>query len=324
MKIHMTPAPSRTGMARVVGAEPVAERRHRVTLSLGPDLRYFRPYFPDVAEADGATVIGACHTAMYLPVGEQDLYQLKPIPAPFGDRFMSGPEPYADDAVKATSRRYFTLRTTPDPDQVFIDFVLHDNPGLATQWALGASIGDPLLFDATVVEREELPAADCYVILGDDVAIPAVAVILEQLPASARALVFLEVTDEDDHWDFDTTADVDVTWLHRGSTPAGTNLLLVQALRDLPWPDGEVYVWFTGEGNEAYEVRTFVKGERQLTHKSYSINGVWRYGHLTSHVSAEEGARFNDILLKLGMSLEDMTPPEEYISPPERFGRWDD
>jgi NADPH-dependent ferric siderophore reductase len=323
MKIHRTPAPSRLGLARVVGTETVARRRHRITLSLGPDLEYFRPYFPDVAEPSGTTIIGPVHTATYLPVGEQDLYQLEPIPPPFGDLFTSGPEPYAHDAVKATSRRYFTLRASPtDPDEVFIDFVLHDNPGLATQWALGANVGDPLLFDATIVERDELPVVDSYLLLGDDVALPAVAVILEQLPPSARARVILDVTDEDDHWDFDTQADVDVTWLHRGHVPAGTNTRLLHALCDLQWPNGDVYVWVMGEANEMHEVRTHLKAERQLRPSNYNINGVWLYGQLTSHISAVEGARFNDRITS-GMSLGNISPPEEYISPPERFGRGD-
>ena len=122
---------------------------------------------------------------------------------------------------------------------------------------------------------------------------PAVAAALESLPEDAVGAVFLEVGGDDDEVDLVAPAGVEVTWIHRGtpSTDGGPGLIdgdapLVGAVRDLPWPGGDVQVFVHGEAETVMKhLRPYLRRERGVPAARASISGYWRRGR------TEEGFR---------------------------------
>jgi len=66
-------------------------------------------------------------------------------------------------------------------------------------WAAHAQPGDEISFMGPGGAWAPAVDADVHLLVGDEAAIPAIAVALEALPADARALVFVEVASADHH-----------------------------------------------------------------------------------------------------------------------------
>lgn len=98
------------------------------------------------------------------------------------------------------------------------------------------------------------PAADPLVLAGDETALPAMAAILEELPAGSLVRVFAEVADAAEQQRVGTVANVDWTWLHRDGVPAGESRLLVDAVRTTDL-DPDPHVWLGAEAGVVHELR---------------------------------------------------------------------
>lgn len=187
--------------------------------------------------------------------------------------------PLVFEGVKPAVRTYTVRSFDDDALELSIDIALHDHDGKGSGWARRANRGD--LLGIAVRYPEASPRdheADCYVLVGDETAIPAIGSIIETLPAGSRGIAFLEVYDDTDEQTFHTDADVALTWLHRGSAAAGTTKLLEDAVRRLEWPEGKVFAWVTGEVRMASAIRQFLREERGYTRHDYKIQAYWRRG----------------------------------------------
>ncbi|QBE50107.1 siderophore-interacting protein [Leucobacter triazinivorans] len=134
--------------------------------------------------------------------------------------------------------------------RLVVDFVLHLEPGAtgpASLWASRAAVGDELLLiaprrgrlDGGGIEFE--PGAAASVLLaGDETAAPAIARILEELPAEARGIAFIEVPLAADRLPVDAPAGVEVRWLPRGAALHGAELIpaVLEHLGDPPRAGG--------------------------------------------------------------------------------------
>ncbi|MBO0132038.1 siderophore-interacting protein [Agrobacterium burrii] len=145
---------------------------------------------------------------------------------------------------EAIPTRVYTIRHINAADQeITIHFALHVNPGPATRWALDARPGDlvGILGPAANGPKE----ADFYVFAGDETALPGIARILENLPATATGHAFIEVGSKQDELVLKSPEGVSILWLHRNGSEAGTTTLLQEALGRVQWPDnsGKVFVW---------------------------------------------------------------------------------
>ncbi|GGL53461.1 hypothetical protein GCM10011575_09850 [Microlunatus endophyticus] len=139
-----------------------------------------------------------------------------------------------DDDQRCSMRTY-TIRSVADaapgaePGFV-VDFVVHPGAhGPGSDWACEAGPGDEVL---VVVPRkgesgggiEWAPPADAdrLLLVGDETAVPAVASILESLPAHAVGTAVLEVPQADDVQEVRAPAGVDVRWCVRDQAPIGS------------------------------------------------------------------------------------------------------
>ncbi|MCD2443967.1 siderophore-interacting protein [Agromyces sp. SYSU K20354] len=143
--------------------------------------------------------------------------------------------------------RTYTIRDArPELGELDVDFVAHGDGGPASRWIGTAAIGARMLLVAPDATSDEPSggwewnpgAARTVLIAGDETAVPAVSAILEQLPADARGVAFLEVPEARDALDVRAPEGVDVRWLPRDSSSDKTDeygARLVEAVR--AWAD---------------------------------------------------------------------------------------
>lgn len=219
-----------------------------------------------------------------------------------GDGFGEFPaRPETDSYVKielaagdeTVVRTYTVRRVDPDAREIWIDFVVHGDEGVAGPWARSVQPGTQVVVRGPGAGYRPDRSADFHLLAGDETAIPAIAVALEDLPADARGAVFLEVIGPGDELKLDAPAGVDITWLHRGvaAGDAGADLIdgnspLVAAVKAMRWPGGDVQVFVHGEAEAVMKhIRPYLRKERAVPPARASISGYWRRGR------TEEGFR---------------------------------
>ncbi|MEV7770081.1 siderophore-interacting protein [Kitasatospora sp. NPDC086791] len=179
--------------------------------------------------------------------------------------------------------RSFTLRRRrPGTRLVEIDFVLHGDTGPAAAWALRAAPGDRLgmvgpsaLYAPPVPFAEAAAAADWVLLAGDETALPALATLVEALPAGVRALAYVEVADRAERQPLESRADLAVHWLHRDGAAPGA--ALAGAVRSAELPAGTPFVWLAGEAGAVRALRRHLVVERGVPKPSVDFTGYWRH-----------------------------------------------
>jgi len=197
---------------------------------------------------------------------------------------VSYPEPFDLAVIRETMpreqqpvvRTYTVRRWLPQVPELWIDFVVHGDAGIAGPWAAGARPGDPVRFMGPGGGYAPNPDAGWHLLAGDESALPAIAAALEGMPAGARVKAFIEVENPEEEQKLETAADAEITWLHRGARPHGE--LLVPAVRALDFPAGEVHAFVHGEATFVKDLRALLRVEHGLPMSQLSISGYWRRG----------------------------------------------
>ncbi|TCU13640.1 siderophore-interacting protein [Rhizobium sullae] len=187
-----------------------------------------------------------------------------------------------DPANRPALRDYTPRRFDPVTGELDLDFALHE-AGPATEWALRAQPGDKLGVGGPRGSFVVATDFDWYLLAGDETALPAIGRRLEELPASARALVVAEVAGPKEEQALESKAELTTLWLHRGLAPAGTTDQLDQALRGLTLPTGDGYVWIACETLVAKRLRAVMVDERQHPKAWIKAAGYWKRGQADFH-----------------------------------------
>jgi NADPH-dependent ferric siderophore reductase len=210
------------------------------------------------------------------PPGESE--PALPQPGPDGIVFPEGkPRPPARDY---TPRRYDAAAQELD-----IEFVLHGD-GPASTWAAQARPGQILGVGGPRGSFVIPQGFDWHLLVGDDTALPAIVRRLEELPATARAIVVLEVESATAQPPLPGGANLQVHWLHRNGAPEGS--LLEAAVRGLVLPDGEGYVWAAGEAAAMRAVRQHLVGERGVDKTRIRASAYWKRGAAAVHETMDD------------------------------------
>jgi NADPH-dependent ferric siderophore reductase len=278
------------GIGRVVRAEYVTRRVRRLTFAsdelakLPADLGWNRPFRAYVPEP------GHYDQPYCPPLGED---------GKFLDLFAMHHE---HTAVRAYTLRGFD----PKALEIDVDFVLHDNAGVASTWAESAKEGDGFGFLISTMELMSMPLADVdwLLLFGDDTAIPHISNTLGALAAGQRAIAILEVDDEVDQQSLDSAGDVSVQWVHRKGEPAGVSGKLEEAVRALAWPEGTVAAYVATEAKATRALRDFLRDKRGLKRRNllapgdgvdtYDVAPYWRLVPLTDEGIAERMTRASE------------------------------
>lgn len=175
-------------------------------------------------------------------------------------------------------RTYTIRRIDPAAGTLDIDMVVHEPAGPGGSWARRARPGDlvGMRGPGGLGARE----ADWTLLAGDETALPAIARILENLPAEARGVALVEAQDESDCLELRVPAGIELRWLLRGSQAPGTTTLLADAVRAVAWPEAgtRLFVWAGLEFDAFRAVRAYVRKERGLTPAEHLVVAYWRRG----------------------------------------------
>ncbi|WP_026930696.1 siderophore-interacting protein [Glycomyces tenuis] len=173
------------------------------------------------------------------------------------------------------TRTYTVRRWDAGERELWVDFVVHGDEGVAGPWAANVKPGEPLRFAGPGGAYAPAADAEWHLLAGDESALPAIAAALERLPAGARARAFVEVAGPEEEQKLETAGDVELTWLHRGGARVGERLLAAVRGLDL---GGDVQAFVHGEAGFVKELRRLLVRERGLPKGRTSISGYWRLG----------------------------------------------
>ncbi|MGQ3213317.1 MAG: DUF2218 domain-containing protein [Shinella sp.] len=173
--------------------------------------------------------------------------------------------------------RVYTIRAVDvERQELWIDFLQHPTPGIATpgaDFARDAQPGDRLALLGP--GGGNMPEAASIFLVGDESALPAIARIAAEAPAGTHMQAILEVQDAAEEQPLPTAGTLDVRWLHRGTYPAGTkNMLAETAKAALAAVDGETFVWVACEKDDVRIIRGFLKS-RQHDRKRMYVAWYW-------------------------------------------------
>ncbi|MEH3034616.1 MAG: siderophore-interacting protein [Aeromicrobium erythreum] len=180
---------------------------------------------------------------------------------------------WTTEGTRPIGKDYTPRRVDAAAGELDLDFVRHGH-GLASTWAERARPGDLAWIAGPTVGQGPPHDVDWFAVAGDETALPAIGRLLEELPAGVRAEVVVEVADAGEEQDLTTRADVRVRWLHRDGAEPGTTTQLVDAVRELPWHDGQVYAWMAGESQAARAIRTHWRS--LVPRDCLDVTGYWR------------------------------------------------
>ena len=201
---------------------------------------------------------------MFFPVEGQD--------RPAVPRATSGGPLWPAGEPRPTIRTYTVRRFDTAAGELDVDFVLHEGHGPAAAWARdalpGAWVGVSEPGGRYVVD----PDAEFHLVIGDESALPAVATVLEALPAGVPAVAYLEVADAAEEQELPGGATVH--WVHRGARPAGRPL--TEAVRAAQLPEGRGQAWLSGESACVRDLRRHLLDDRKLDRRAVYATGYWR------------------------------------------------
>lgn len=193
--------------------------------------------------------------------------------------------------IRPRMRSYTIRRHDELAHELDIDFVLHNGldhkgpdhngPDLdapAARWARQATPDDELILVGPSPAYAPDPTTDTHLLLGDETALPAIAAILAELPAGARALAYIEVADAAEWQELPTEADAEIHWLYRDGVPAGRSDLLPDAVREAMPPDGTMDAWVAGEHSSVRDIRGHLLQDRGLDRRRVRATSYWRHG----------------------------------------------
>lgn len=173
--------------------------------------------------------------------------------------------------------RTYTVRAyDASRNELTLDFVVHGEEGLAGPWAAHAEVGAEIGFYGPGGGFAPDPSARAHLLVGDESALPAIAVSLERLAVGDRAAVFVEVEHAGCRQPLSGPADLELTWVHRNGRPHGQ--ALATHVREAVLPEGPLSVFVHGNAYMVRDLRRYLCRERQVARTLMSMSGYWRPG----------------------------------------------
>jgi NADPH-dependent ferric siderophore reductase len=192
--------------------------------------------------------------------------------------------PAGDELMRDFTPRRFNAAA----GELWIDFYLHD-VGPAASWAAQAAVGQPLTVGGPrgsfVISPE---AIDSHVLIGDETALPAIGRRLEELPASARALVVVESDGGSTGYPLESAAALEVVSVARDVRNEAPGGQIIETLRSLKFPSGRCFTWVAAESQAARAIRRYLTDERGLDRHWIKAAGYWQRGAIGTHDTIQD------------------------------------
>ncbi|MBA5761021.1 siderophore-interacting protein [Vibrio sp. 404] len=177
------------------------------------------------------------------------------------------------DGMRPAMRTYTIRRFMAEEHAIEVDFVRHitqDNQcGFASRWAMNAQIGDTIEIRGPGDISSLNHSADWFVFAADMTALPALSVKVKQLPTDAKGYAVIQVVSEEDVQPLEVPAGIKVHWVTEE---------LSQAVRALPWQDGQASAWVACEFDSMRGLRQYLRNEKELERDFIYISSYWKQG----------------------------------------------
>ena len=197
----------------------------------------------------------------------------------------------SDGQASAPAMRDFTPRRyLAEQGELWIDFFVHEG-GPATDWAAQARAGQSLQIagprGSSVIATEGI---DMHLLVGDETALPAIGRRLEELPASTRALVVIEVAAGAERPALQSQAASRLVWVNRDQSGTPTADAIIDALRALELAPSRCFAWVACESRSARAIRRYLREDRGFDRRWIKAAGYWQQGAVGTHDSIPEEA----------------------------------
>ncbi|MFI1226560.1 MULTISPECIES: siderophore-interacting protein [unclassified Streptomyces] len=169
------------------------------------------------------------------------------------------------------TRDYTPRRVDLRAGELHLDFVVHGE-GPAEAWSASAREGDELWFVGPKSSLRLPDRLDWILLVGDETALPAIGRFLDERPLDAPAWVLVTVSDDAARQELALRDGDTVTWV---VAEPGDAAALDAAVRAVPVPAGEGYVWAAAESRALLPVRRYLRRERKLPKERLNITGYW-------------------------------------------------
>ncbi|MER9297902.1 siderophore-interacting protein [Mesorhizobium sp. M0621] len=213
---------------------------------------------------------GGMHIRMLFPTRE--------VPAPLWPVLGGNGLPVwpADD--RRPVARVYTIRALDVAKGVIdVDFLIHPGESVGSSWAMQAVSGMKIGIMGPV--GRPVRQAEWYVMGADETGLPALARLLETLPAETKGIAFVEIANDGERQTIDNTTGIELHWLTRDGVPAGEDRLLAEAVRSVAWPQGgSAFGWFAAEAAAAKIVREYWRDTLGLGRDQTLAAAYWRRG----------------------------------------------
>jgi NADPH-dependent ferric siderophore reductase len=182
------------------------------------------------------------------------------------------------DGAEPVRRDYTPRRFDGAAGELTLEFALHGD-GPAARWAAQAAPGQHVTIAGPRGSFVIAPDHDWHLLVGDATALPAVARRLEELPATTRATVILQV-DGADRRALASAAALSLQWVASAAE-------LVDAVRALNLPPGEGYAWCAGEAAAMAMLRRVLVDEKGHDRHAIRAAAYWKHGAAAHHENLE-------------------------------------
>ncbi|ORM35326.1 siderophore-interacting protein [Williamsia sp. 1135] len=201
-----------------------------------------------------------------------------------------------------------------------IDFVVHDH-GTATLWAQRTGIGEEVAMSHARSWYRPEPTTEWQLLVADLAGLPALARILEELPANPRVTAIVEVCDDEDLAYLPKRADVEVI-AKVGSGNGFGESKLGDAVEEFVHTDGRGYCWFAAEAKASRTARKHLRKQYGWKADQCDIIGYWRFdGEAWARKFEEVGAElFSVYSTAIAEGKSEKIASEEFDDALERAG----
>lgn len=208
----------------------------------------------------------------FAPNGHTDAYmalQFLPDGSPLTVPFDLDAAKHLPAGERPVPRRFTVRRWDAAERELWVDFVVHGDTGVAGRWAQHARPGDTLQLRGPSGAYAPAAEADWHLFVGDESALPAIAASLEALPAGVPAVFVGLVDGAEDELELTSPADLRAQWVHRPDR-------LIDAVGALDFPAGRVHGFVHGEAGETRAVRAHLLADRGVDAADLSLSPYWR------------------------------------------------
>ncbi len=187
--------------------------------------------------------------------------------------FWNGNEFLLDDGSRPTIRTLTPVRFDEQNLELDLDVVKHDAGPLST-WADHVAVGDAVAVSGTGRGYEVDPDARCFLIAGDESALPAIGVLMRELSPEAELSVLIEVRSDAARLELPRRAGSAVQWLVANQqAPPGDGLVVAVEVLELA---EDVRIWAAGEAAAMQRIRRNLFEERTIPRGNAVVRGYWK------------------------------------------------